>query len=38
MDYIVGIVIKVINFILSIMLDGYLYIKDFIKERKKNKD
>lgn len=38
MECIIGIVIKVINFILSTMLDGYLYTKEFVKERKKNKE
>ncbi len=38
MDILIGIIIKVINFILSTMLDGYLYTKEFIEERKKNKE
>jgi len=36
-EYIIGIVIKIIDFIFSTMLDGYLYIKELFKERKKNK-
>lgn len=38
MEYIIGILIRVMNFILSVIPDGYLYIKKFLKERKDNKE
>lgn len=38
MEYIINLAIKVINTILSVIPDGYLYIKKFFEERKKNKE